>query len=77
MGKKRKIIQKIAGWFLTVLAVLLVAALVAAWLKAPDYLKKKASGFVSGKSDGLYQLSIGKTGWDFFPFAFTLREIEL
>ena len=59
------------------LAVLLIAALVVAWLKTPDYLKRKASEFVSEKSDGLYQLSIGKIERDFFPFAFTLREIEL
>ena len=77
MGGKRKIIQKITGWFLAALAFLMVAALIATWLKAPDYLKKEASEFVSEKSDGLYQLSIGKIGWEIFPFAFTLREIEL
>ncbi|MFW5822871.1 MAG: hypothetical protein ACOCU7_05740, partial [Tangfeifania sp.] len=77
MGENRKIIQKITGWFLAVLAFFMVALLVAAWLKAPDYLKKEASEFVSEKSDGLYQLSIEKIGWEIFPFAFTLRGLEL
>ena len=77
MGGKRKIIQKITGWFFATLGILVLAAIVVAWLKVPDFLKKEASDFVSEKSDGSYSLSIGEIEPDFFPFAFTLREIQL
>ncbi len=77
MGGKRRNIRKITGWFFATLGILVLAAIVVIWLKTPDFLKREASEFVTEKSDGLYQLSIGEIEREFFPFAFTLRKIEL
>lgn len=77
MGEKRKIIRRIAGWFLAAFVLVLLAGLVLTWLKLPGFLKNEASDFVAEKSDGLYSLSIEEIKPEFFPFALSIHEIEL
>ncbi len=77
MDARGKKIRKILGWFLMVMAALLLAVLVIAWLLAPGYFKENFPEYLHEKSNGNYSIHIGGIERSIFPFAVKFTDISL
>ncbi|WP_139249611.1 hypothetical protein [Mariniphaga anaerophila] len=74
-GRKR--IQKIGAATALAIAVLLLAAVTAAWVFIPGYLKNSVSEFIQKKSGGIYALTIDKIDFRAFPFSVQFSRVHL
>lgn len=70
-------IKKIIGWLLLCLLVMLLAAGVFVYLKAPAYVNENLSEWVNKKSNGVYNLQFDNIGLSIRKWGFTAENIKL
>ncbi len=77
MSGTGKRITKFSIWFFAVTAVLVIAVVAFLWLKAPQYIKKNLTEFVTEKSDGLYHATFSDVHLHIIPFSIGFKDFIL